>query len=155
MLKQPKIEYVDGYLTIGSAAKKVEKKNTVILLPNERRKNRTIYIDPVALAGIALAAVLLIGLLVGSLRFYFDWQENTRIHQTVLTLRQENTNLRYRYTSGFDREEIRRKARIYGMVPAEEAETHFITIHMPQPKEESGWLDEVIWFLSGLLERDP
>lgn len=153
MAQKPKIEYVGEYYSYGSEARKL-KRNPVVLVSDVRTRKRTVYIDPVALAGIVLAGVLLVSLAVGSFLFYRQWQHNAELTTTVLTLRQENTNLRYRYESGFVEEEIRMKAKSWGMIPAEEAETMFFTVHMPQPKAQRSWFADVWWFLSGLLERD-
>lgn len=152
MAQKPKIEYVGAYYSYGSEARKL-KRNPVVLVSDMRTQKRTVYVDPVALAGIVLAVVLLVGLAVGSVSFYRQWHRNAELSTAVLTLKQENSNLRYRYESGFDREEIRIKARGLGMIPAEEAQTRFITVHMPEAKAEHTRWDDLVWFFSGLLER--
>lgn len=153
MAQKPKIEYVGQFYIVGSeAAKLKQKKNPAVLTTN--MVQRTVYIDPVALAGIVLAVVLLIGLAVGCLQYRSAWKENDRVHAAVSALRSENTALRQRYTDGFDVESIRDKAKDLGMVPAEEAEVRFMDVTMPKPKKGPSWWSEVKWFLSGLLERD-
>lgn len=152
MAVKPKIEYIGEYYSYGSEARKL-KRNPVVLVSDVRLKKRTVYIDPVALAGIVIAAVLLVSLAVGSVIFYRQWHRNAELNTAVLTLKQENSNLRYRYESGFDREEVRLKAKSFGMIPAEEAQTRFITVHMPAPKARKSAWEDVVWFFSGLLER--
>lgn len=153
MAPKPKIEYVGQFYIVGSEAAKLKRKKNpaVLATPTVRR---TVYVDPVALAGIVMAVVLLVGLAVGCLQYRSAWKENERVHAAVSALRSENTALRQRYTDGYDVESIRDKAKDMGLVPAEEAQVRFMDVTMPKPQKTTSWWREVKWFLSGLLERD-
>lgn len=135
MARQPEIQYIRLY-TQGSAARQLEmappdRKKPRTRLPKPRReKQMVIRLDPIALCGIVVAAVMLVLMVVGSLRLYRIQQETARMEKYVAALQLENQVLEYTYESGFDLEEIREIALSMGMIPKEDVPQ--ITIRVPE-----------------------
>lgn len=155
MSQKPKIQYVGQFYIHGSEARQLElqeKKKAKSKLPLERlRKMEVIYLDPVAIFGIVTALVMLTVMMLGVLQIRDDWQEYRVMSNYVSRLNLENAEMWADYRSQYDLEDIRAKAQAMGMVPKSELEVRTVYVTIPQPEPEMTWLEEIQWFLSGLL----
>ena len=155
MSQKPKIQYVGQFYIHGSEARQLElqeKKKAKSKLPLERlRKVEVIYLDPVAIFGIVTALVMLTVMILGVLQIRDDWQEYRVMSNYVSRLNSENAEMWADYRSQYDLEDIRVKAQAMGMVPKSELEVRTVYVTIPQPEPEMTWLEEIQWFLSGLL----
>ena len=156
MSQKPKIQYVGQFYIHGSEARQLElqekKKQAKSKLPLERlRKIEVIYLDPVAIFGIVTALVMLTVMILGVLQIRKDWAEYRVMSDYVSQLNSENAELQADYRSQYDLEDIRIKAAALGMVPKAELEVRTVYVTIPQPEPEMTWLEEIQWFLSGLL----
>ena len=156
MSQKPKIQYVGQFYIHGSEARQLElqekKKQAKSNLPLERlRKIEVVYLDPVAIFGIVTALVMLTVMILGVLQIRDDWKEYRVMSNYVSRLNSENAELQADYRSQYDLEDIRVKAQALGMVPKSDLEVRTVYVTIPQPEPEMTWLEEVQWFLSGLL----
>ncbi len=154
MVQKPKIQYVGQFYVHGSEARKLEqpvKKNKTVLPLKKLQQIETIYVDPVALMGIAVAVVMLAVMLVGALQIREDWAEYESVSNYVSYLNQENARLTREYHESFDLEAVRTKALALGMVPKEEAEVTTIQVLIPQRSPEPSRLELLKEFLEGLF----
>lgn len=156
MSQKPKIQYVGQFYIHGSEARQLElqekKKQAKSKLPLERlRKIEVIYLDPVAIFGIVTALVMLTVMILGVLQIRKDWAEYRVMSDYVSRLNSENAELQADYRSQYDLEDIRIKATALGMVPKAELGVRTVYVTIPQPEPEMTWLEEIQWFLSGLL----
>ena len=155
MSQKPKIQYVGQFYIHGSEARQLElqeKKKAKSKLPLERlRKMEVIYLDPVAIFGIVTALVMLTVMILGVLQIRDDWEEYRVMSNYVSRLNSENAELLADYRSQYDLEDIRVKAQAMGMVPKSELEVRTVYVTIPQPEPERKMLEEIQWFLSGLL----
>ena len=155
MSQKPKIQYVGQFYIHGSEARQLElqeKKKAKSKLPLERlRKMEVIYLDPVAIFGIVTALVMLTVMILGVLQIRDDWQEYRVMSNYVSRLNSVNAEMWADYRSQYDLEDIRVKAQALGMVPKSELEVRTVYVTIPQPEPEMTWLEEIQWFLSGLL----
>ena len=156
MSQKPKIQYVGQFYIHGSEARQLElqekKKQAKSKLPLERlRKIEVVYLDPVAIFGIVTALVMLTVMILGVLQIREDWKEYRVMSNYVSRLNSENAELQADYRSQYDLEDIRIKAQALGMVPKSDLEVRTVYVTIPQPEPEMTWLEEVQWFLSGLL----
>ena len=156
MSQKPKIQYVGQFYIHGSEARQLElqekKKQAKSKLPLERlRKIEVVYLDPVAIFGIVTALVMLTVMILGVLQIRDDWEEYRVMSNYVSRLNSENAELQADYRSQYDLEDIRIKAQALGMVPKSDLEVRTVYVTIPQPEPEMTWLEELQWFLSGLL----
>ena len=156
MSQKPKIQYVGQFYIHGSEARQLElqekRKQAKSKLPLERlRKIEVVYLDPVAIFGIVTALVMLTVMILGVLQIRDDWKEYRVMSNYVSRLNSENAELQADYRSQYDLEDIRIKAQALGMVPKSDLEVRTVYVTIPQPEPEMTWLDELQWFLSGLL----
>ena len=156
MSQKPKIQYVGQFYIHGSEARQLElqekKKQAKSKLPLERlRKIEVVYLDPVAIFGIVTALVMLTVMILGVLQIRDDWKEYRVMSNYVSRLNSENAELQADYRSQYDLEDIRVKAQALGMVPKSDLEVRTVYVTIPQREPEMTWLEEVQWFLSGLL----
>ena len=156
MSQKPKIQYVGQFYIHGSEARQLElqekKKQAKSKLPLERlRKIEVVYLDPVAIFGIVTALVMLTVMILGVLQIRDDWKEYRVMSNYVSRLNSENAELQADYRSQYDLEDIRIKAQALGMVPKSDLEVRTVYVTIPQPEPEMTWLEEVQWFLRGLL----
>ena len=154
MAQKVDVRYVSFY-TGGSAAKKiapVQPLKTIKLPRIKKFKRITLHIDPVATAGIVMAAVLMILLCVGVTQLQSARRETVQLAAYVDTLQTENAALRAEFDAGYDLETVEKTALALGMVPMDEVQ--HITIDMPQvqmEQPEPGTWQRVWTFLTGLF----
>ncbi|MBO5891390.1 MAG: hypothetical protein J6Q30_01580 [Oscillospiraceae bacterium] len=156
MASKPDIRYINRYVS-GTAAPKLVPQTTPqkkprLPKPRTRTKQELLLrIDPVAIAGIAVAMVLLVLMIVGVSRLNARQAELSANTQYLEELQTENVELKDLYQSGYDLEEIERIALALGMVPKDTLVHETIQVTTPAPVEEpSRW--ENFWdFVAGLF----
>lgn len=156
MAQKPKIQYIGQFYVHGSEAKELARKNeqkkAKTELPLHRfERVRKVYVDPLAIGSILIAAVMLVTMVLGALSLQTAWQELGTARQYVYELQDTNRTLAAEYRSGYDLEEVRSAALALGMIPVEEAEVMHLNVTVPQQEPESTWLDDLVWFLEGLF----
>lgn len=154
MARRTEVQYVNFY-TAGSAAYKYEPVNVPkkkSQLPKMRRaKKIRVFIDPVAVAGVCMALVLLVMMITGLGQWSAAKQQEAQLQSYVDRLEEEHAKLEAEYLSGYDRQEIYEIATAMGMIPAEQAQK--VTVSVPAPVVEqklSAW-DNFCMFLTGLF----
>ncbi len=156
MAQKPKIQYIGQFYVHGSEAHALEleqeKKQPKTKLPLARLQQiEKIYVDPVALVGIAVAVVMLVTMVVGALQLKEDWAEYERMSSYLSQLKLDNAQKTMEYRSSYDLEDIRTKAAAMGLVPMEEVETMTVVVTVPEKTPEVRKIDEIKWFLEGLF----
>lgn len=154
MARKPDIQYI-RYYTDGSAARQLEpklpKRKKTSSPKVRRQKVRVIHVDPLALGGIVVSAMMLIMMIVGSVQLYTVRQQEQQMRSYVSSLQVENAQLHDTYETGYDIEAYEKAALAMGMVPIED--TTRITIFVSEPEvvaEPTLW--EQIWvFFTGLF----
>ncbi len=161
MIPKPEIQYVGQFYVHGSEARKLEllqrreEKTAKTSLPLERlRKIEKIYLDPTALAAMAVAVIMLVTMVMGGLQLEQDWKEYRALSQHVSELNRENARLTRELRSSYDLEEVRIKAVGIGLVPVEQVPVKTVAVTVPEAVEEPGWLEAKLeyirWFWKGL-----
>lgn len=153
MARRPDIEYI-RYYTDGSAARQLELKPQKRRrpLPKVKKQSKyTLYIQPVAVAGILLSAVLLVMMAVGSVELYHAQQQEKAMEKYVQTLKRENAADRAKYEETLNIEEIEKAALALGMIPQEQAQRITISIPVPEAVEEPTFWEKTMVFLEGLF----
>ena len=116
-----------------------------------KRKVKRLYVDPLALGGIAVAAVMLILMFVGMSQLRTAEMQTERLRAQVDTLQQEHENLLNRFDESVNLDLIREQAESLGLVPVDQV-TH-ITVKAPvygEPEEPEDW-ERFNRFLVGLF----
>ncbi len=131
MAQKHDILYVNFY-TDGSAARKVapafpqtqvQKKSKTV-----RQKKTVIYIDPVAVCSLIVAAVLLVMMAVGLTQFQQARAEAQQMENYVQQLTAEKEALEAEYQNSIDLSEVEKTALALGMVPKDQAPSYDILI---------------------------
>ena len=145
MAQKHDILYVNFY-TDGSAAKKIapafpitqpKRKATA-----KRHKKHVIYIDPVAVGSLIVAAVLLVMMAVGLTNLQNAQAEAQQMENYLSQLNQENIRIQEEFDSQVDLETVEKTALAMGMVPKDQVTTVPIQvdeIHLEAPAEETVW----------------
>lgn len=156
MVKKPDIQYVDTFYVHGSEARVLELKpkrriiKTVLPLsiPDKTIK---IGVDPIALGGIVVALTMLVLLVVGSVQYVRACEQYRAMMDYVVTVQNENVELKKTYEDGYDLEQIEAIALELGMVPAAEAEVVKVQVTVPQREPEMTFWEEFRWLCEGLF----
>ena len=156
MNQKPKIQYVGQFYVHGSEARQLQlqeqKRQAKTKLPLARiQKIEKIYVDPVALAGIAVAVVMLVTMVLGAIQIKQDWDQYERVSAYVSELKRENARISHAYRASYDLEDIKSKALAMGLVPKSELQTMSVTVTVPKPEPELTRLQEIEYFLEGLF----
>ena len=156
MNQKPKIQYVGQFYVHGSEARQLQlqeqKRQTKIKLPRARVQTiEKIYVDPVALVGIAVAVIMLVTMVLGAVQLKRDWDQYERVSAYVSELKRENARMSHAYHASYDLEDIKAKALAMGMVPKSELETMTVSITVPQQEVELTRMEEIKLFLEGLF----
>lgn len=146
------IQYIQFY-TDGSAARQpvmpvAPRKNTQ--RRPRRRKELTVDINPVAVVGTVLVAVMLVMMVVGLVQVNHQRQELHRLEDYIARLEQSNEVLQQEYEAGYDLEDIERMALALGMIPQEQAQ--HVYLELPEdPQPQLTWWQEIFQSLRQLL----
>lgn len=161
MVQKPKIQYIGQFYVYGSEARQLEEepeqKKPKTKLPKIRLERfQKLYIDPVAMAGLLVAAVMMVVLAMGVVNLNRSWKEYTAMSTYLTELRRVNADLSHAYHTGFDPEAIQETARNAGYIDAEDANYMIFNVRMPAPKTEPTMWEDIVWFCKGLFrEIDP
>ena len=153
MARKTNVQYISFY-TDGSAARKVEPVaplKTMKLPKIKIQKRATIVIDPMAVAGIAMAVMMAVLMVIGVAKLTAVRQDMAVMSQYVDSLREDNVRLEQEFAEGYDIDEIERTAKALGMIPMEQAE--HVTLRLPelQEVEEPSVWERFTTFLTGLF----
>ena len=156
MVRKPDIQYVHEFYVHGSEARVIElkprRKIVKTILPKiAPDKSIRIGVDPVALCGIVVAAVMLVLMLVGTVQYINARNEFQAMSNQVISLQNENVVLRQNYESSYDLEEVAHMANSLGMIPVSEAQVVYIDPQMPVREAEPTMWENIRWFVSGLF----
>ena len=156
MEQKPVIQYVGQFYVYGSevqAGKKEERKEKRSILPSlpKPKREHCVYVDPVAVGGIAVAVMMLVVLVIGALQLRTAMEEYNEQMEILTAVKRENATLEHRYRTGLDLEDIQQRAEKMGMVPTAELEHKTVRVTVPlREKEPTAW-ENFIWFMKGLL----
>lgn len=153
MIQKPEIQYIGQFYLPGSEAPKLKEKKKISLPRLHRAAPRRYYVDPFALAGMAVAAVMLAVLAIGVFRLQSSWETYNNTSDALTEIRRENAVLEHTYRSNLDLDQLRSAAEGMGMIPAEDATIREIEVTVPQEKTGPSWWGNFVWFLSGLFEK--
>lgn len=151
-----KVDYVNYYYAYGSEAPKLEPvvKTLRERLPQIRLDNiQRIYIDPVAVAGLAVAACMLVLMIMGAFHMRDTRAEYDAMSSYLSELKRENARLSHSYYTNLDLDGIRNQAQRADMKEAEEAERFTVYFSVPEHKEKPSAWDNFVWLISGLLSE--
>lgn len=156
MAQKPEIQYIGQFYIHGSEAKKLaekkEQKKAKTQLPAHRfERIRKVYVDPLAITSLCVAAVLFVTMVMGALSLQTAWQDLQTAQQRVYELQNDNVILTSQYRSGYDLNEVRSAALALGMIPSEEAQVMHIHVTVPVQQPEPTLLEDIVWFLEGLF----
>lgn len=155
MARKAEVRYVNFY-SVGSSAYKLDAmptpKKQAAPIPKQRKvKKILLRVDPIALAGVFLAFIMLIMMVVGLFQLGSAKHQAAQMQSYVLQLQAENRVLDAQYRAGFDPDEIRQIATQMGMVPVEQAQQIQITVPVAEPVQEPTVWETVYTFLVGLF----
>ena len=156
MNQKPKIQYVGQFYVHGSEARQLllqeQKRQAKTKLPIARiQKIEKIYVDPVALAGIAVAVVMLVTMVLGAIQLKRDWDQYEQVSSYVSELKRENARKNHAYRLSYDLADIESKALAMGMVPKSELQTMMVNVTVPEKEPELTRMEEIRFFLEGLF----
>ena len=150
MNQKPKIQYIGQFYVHGSEARALElqeQKKPKTRLPLAKLEAvEAIYVDPVALAGIAVAVVMLVVMVLGALQLQNDWMQYEQMSGYVTELRTENARLTHIYRGGYDLEDIEMKALAMGLVPKSELKIIEIPVTRTEVQPQMSWDQKVVRF---------
>ena len=134
MVPKHDILYVNFY-TDGSAARKPQAAISPVQprkKPQNARRRKNLYLDPVAVCSLMVAAVMLIMMAVGLNEFQNARAEAQAMEAYVAQLGVKNEELTQSYREKVNLDEIEQTALALGMVPKAQAQTVSIRVELPQ-----------------------
>jgi len=155
MARKAEVRYINFY-SVGSSAYKLDAMPTprkqAATAPKQRKPRKVLLrLDPIAVAGVFLALIMLIMMVVGLFRLGSAKRQAAQMQSYVLQLEAQNRVLNEKYRAGFDPEEIRQIATQMGMVPIEQAQRIEISVPVTEPVQEPTVWETVYTFLVGLF----
>ena len=152
MAYKPEIRYVQFY-TNGSAAQELAPRKPLegMFFPAKKRKKRVVKVDPLALAGIVVSAVMLVLMIVGLVHLQQARSQVEVMANYVQTLEAENVRLHTQYEEERDLEYIEQLALTFGMIPVEEVQHMTIHVEVPVQQEPPTKWEKILTYLSGLI----
>ena len=155
MTQKPKIQYIGQFYVYGSEAKALaekERKKAKTKLPLAKPvQTAEIRVEPLALASILVAVVLVVTMALTAWDLHTAWQEYDVMAGYVDRLTEENVQLMKEYRASYNLDEIESYALALGLVPQDQVKNISITLTVPQPQEEPGLREDIVWFFQGLL----
>ena len=153
MARNPEIRYIQFYAD-GNAARQIElplQPRKQLPKPRRRKQKKIVlHVDLIAMAGLVVAAVMLILMMTGLAELNAVNKEVARMESYVAQLENEKIQLENTYRESYDLESIRLEALEKGFIPAEQAEVVSVPVTHAmleeQPAEHSFWT-----FLTGLF----
>ena len=153
MARNGDIRYIQYYAD-GSAARQFElplqpKKQSP--QPRRRKQKKTVlHVDFVAMAGILVAVVMLILMMVGVSELIAANEEVAKLESYVDQLEHERTQLQNTYRESYDLEDVRTEALKMGLISAQQAQT--VTVRAEPISVAEAPAEHSLWtFLTGLF----
>ena len=153
MARKPDVRYIQFY-TDGTAARQPEPKEVPVKKPRPRkpRYQLVIPVQPLAVGGILVSAVLLIMMVSGSVRLYHAQQARQAMAEYVAHLKWDNEQKSVEYEGSLNLDIIRESALALGMIPEAEADHVSVSLPpVPQEPEQPGFWQRLTLFLEGLF----
>lgn len=154
MAQKLPIEYVRFY-TDGSAARKLEvaapKLAEPILPKPQKQKRKRVYVDPLAIFGVVVAACMLFTMVVGLVRLHDVQQDQRDMQVYIAYLQQINEQKQAEYADSYDLAQVEKTALALGMVPSSEVKHMTIDVTAPEEPEDTTLWENVGTFLAGLF----
>jgi len=153
MAQRLDVQYVQ-YYTDGSAARKVAPVaplKTIRLPKIKKMKPIVLRVDPVAVVGIVVAALMLVLMYVGVAQLNSTRQELYTMRSYVENLRVENELLEDKFQEGYDLEQIERTALALGLVPKEQVKHVTVQVAEAVTEDAPGTWERFYTFLTGLF----
>lgn len=152
-MTQMKVQYI-RYSTDGSAARQplpaFAPWQAKAALKVFTQKKIRVYVDPVAILGIAVAVCMLVMMAVGMFRLQAVRQEAAVMQSYVTELSAENKALEREYENGYDLESVRQTALALGMVPSQEIRQ--VSVQIPETQvQQPNFVQRIGNFLAGLF----
>ncbi len=149
------VRYVQ-YSVDGTAARKIQRQvvqqETAPVYKRRKAERKVIAVDPVALAGIILSAVVLVAMVFGLVQYQQNVRLSRQMSEYVQQLEQENVQLEQIYRDGYDLDEIRDIAVEAGMVPEDSVEKVVFSVEEPEQEQvQMSFWDTVTTFLAGIF----
>ena len=147
------VQYVQFY-TDGSAARKVATVTPLrpAKLPKAKKIKRiTLHIDPIAIAGIAMATIMLVLMLIGVSQLLNVRRNVEKLENTVAVLQAEQRDLNVTYENSYDLEEVKETALALGLVPRDQVEHVRMQMPKTEPEKTPGTWEQIYMFLAGLF----
>ena len=144
MAQHFEVQYVNFYCA-GSSALKVApvKPLETLELPRKKSvkvKKTVLRVDPLACAGILMAAVMMVLMVVGFTQLNSLQTEGAEMSAYVDTLRMENEELKTQFENGYNLEEVESVALALGMVPENQLRHISVPADVPVTEQEpSAW----------------
>ena len=154
MACQTEVRYINAYVSgnIAFDVKQKPKRNKAAVMPRFRAKKKIVVaVDPVAVFGIVVAAVMAVMLLTGFMKLNQVNEEARVMEQYVAQLQQEQISLQNTCDSGYDLEQVRQIALSMGMVSVEEVSHISMEVEVPEEKTEPTAWESFCTFLTGLF----
>ncbi len=158
MARKPDIQYVGQFYVPGSEARQLElkpqQKPSGFKAPKFLRQEKVeILVDPVALASIVVAVVMLVLMVASIFQYVSAVQAYESMQEYIVELRDDNARLNHDYrTSGdYDLEYVEKTALALGYMPADQAEHIRVNVELPQTEAEPTVWDDIRWFFRSLF----
>ena len=118
----------------------------------KKKKLSPIYIDPLAIAGIFTAVLMMISMVAGIAQLRSAHREKAEMERYIQRLTTENAALQETYEQGYDLDEIREMALAIGMVEKDRVPNRVISVTVPveESPTPSVW-SRIGTFLAGLF----
>ena len=154
MANYTEVRYINAYVS-GSAARmvqtKAEQKRSPVMAKFRPKRKVVLAVDPVAIFGIVVAAVMAVMLMVGFMTLNRINGEAMAMEQYVADLQEENVALQTTYENGYDLEQVRQIAQAMGMVSIDQVPHISLDVEVPVQEEEPTVWETFITFLTGLF----
>ena len=152
MARRQESRYIQYY--VGTAAPKLvpqlPKKNKTKLPKVYKQQSYTVQVDPLAVGGILVSAVMLVLMVVGIFTLNIARKEMYTMQERVDALQSQNLQLEETYHSRYDLETVEAAALGLGMIPVEEARHITISVPHEEIREDTIW-ERIDIFLDGLF----
>ena len=101
--------------------------------------------------GLGIEIALLVMLVMGTVQYVRVCGEYQAMMDYVVTVQNENVELKQTYHDGYDLAQIEETALGLGMIPAAEADVVKVRVTVPQREPEMTIWEEIRWLCEGLF----
>ena len=154
MAQKPEIQYVERFYIYGSEApvpaQKTENEENV--QKKEHLHVKKVYVDLSAILWTLAAVVLLTTMILSGVHLTKMSAERDLMQDYVSFLQTRNASLQHNYRISYNLEDIEKQALEMGLVPADQVETRYIRVSVPEHQETWTTWDNIKWFFEGLFE---